>query len=74
MSISTFLKKLGLIRYQPGIVVLSLDDIEVIDEALAIYQERLPTQKHGRFYEAAVTARQKVKSLEPGLFRKFFNQ
>ncbi|RSE57572.1 hypothetical protein EGT81_19230 [Alcaligenes faecalis] len=73
MFISSFFSKMGYVRQEPGLVLLSIDDVEVIDEALQIYQARLPTQRYGRFFEAADAARRKVKAVEPGLFRKYLN-
>lgn len=73
MIVSNLLSKFGYVRQEPGLVLLSIDDVEVIDEALEIYQARLPTQRYGRFFEAATAAREKVKAVEPGLFRKFLD-
>lgn len=70
---SRLLNKFGYVRHEPGLVVLSIDDVEVIDEALQIYEARLPTKRYGRFSEAAAAARQKVKAVEPILFQKYLN-
>lgn len=73
MIVSNILAKFGYVRQEPGLILLSIDDVEVIDEALEIYQARLPTQRHGRFYEAATAAREKVKAVESDISSKFFN-
>lgn len=65
------LKRFGYIKNEPGTVVLSIDDVEVIAEALEIYQARLPNRQYGYFTEAASAAKEKINKVKPGVFAKF---
>lgn len=71
--LSKILKRLGYVRQEPGLVVLNIDDVEVIAEALAIYQGRLPNKKYGYFSDAATAAKEKINQLRPGVFAKFLD-
>ena len=67
----TFLERLGYIRKQPGLIILSVDEVDVLSEALTIYQERLPCKKYGYFSQVAVAAQAKLQSIGPTLFSRF---
>ncbi len=69
--LTSLLKKFGYIRQEPGHVLLSIDEAEVIAEALQIYHERLPTQRYGYFAETAQSAKDKIGQIRPGLFARF---
>ncbi|CAM5559777.1 hypothetical protein [Eoetvoesiella caeni] len=68
---SRLLKKLGYVRQEPGLVVLTSNDVEVISEALSMYKNRLPNQNWGYFTEATKAAQDKVAQIQPDLKSRF---
>lgn len=69
--IHSILERLGYVRKQPGLVLLSIDEVDVLAEALTHYQERLPCKKYGYFSQVAEAAQAKLQGLGPTLFSRF---
>lgn len=69
--INKLLIKLGYTQVKPDLVQLCIDDVEVISEALSIYQARLPCKQYGYFSEAASNAKAKILALRSDLFSQF---
>lgn len=69
--IHRLLERLGYVRKQPGLVVLSVDEVDVLAEALTLYQERLPCKKYGYFSQVAAAAQSKLQCIGPTLFSRF---
>lgn len=69
--ISKILKHFGYVKNVPGMVVLDIDEVDIIAEALENYEQRLPLQKYGYFSDATAAAKKKINSIRPGIFAKF---
>lgn len=65
------LAKLGYIPEKPGMVELTVDEAEIVAEALEIYKNRLPNTRYGFFSENARSASEKIERIRPPEFRRF---
>lgn len=69
--IQKIFNRLGYVRKEPGLVQLTVDEVDVLTEALTIYQERLPCKKYGYFSQVAEAAQAKLQKIGPALFSRF---
>ena len=66
-----FFAKLGYVPAKPGMVELTIDEAEVVAEALEIYKNRLPNSRYGYFSENAQSASKKIENIRPVEYRRF---
>lgn len=67
------LEKFGYVPAKPGMVELTIDEAEIVAEALEIYKNRLPNTRFGFFSENARSASEKIESVRPPEYRRFIH-
>lgn len=65
------LATLGYVPAKSGMVELTVDEAEIVAEALEIYKNRLPNTRYGFFSENARSASEKIERIRPPEFRRF---